>query len=247
MLWAYIQSFSFPAYHRFSRISVWKTGLFALWILLVGVLVLNIYFILQIRQKLPPFLATLPPITFENGQMLAPQNKVALSVPDTPYQIILDATAQQPPAYQTFLEQQIMLFLSKEHIYVPSVSSVQAQPIAKEWNVEITPQWLKENTKNIASVLQTIFFFTSFLVLGFFLLGSFAMAAAVIFLWQGLNRQAVPLGVRLRWAVFLQGPALTLWIINLWVGVPLFLFAVFILFMMYGQQIYNTLPQEKRG
>ena len=71
------------------------------------------------------------------------------------------------------------------------------------------------------------------------------MAAAVLFLWQGISRKRVALSVRLRWAVFLQGPVLTLWIVNLIFSVPLFLFAVFILLMMYSQQIYNTLPEEK--
>lgn len=245
MLWAYIQSFWFPSYHRFSHIRTWKTALFALWILLVGVLIFNIYFILQLRAQLPVFLASLPTVTFSQGQMTAPQNRVSVDVPKMDYQIVFDATADTPPDYQTFLDNKIMMFVSKNHFSVPSVSGVQTQPISTEWNLELTPQWLKENTKDIASALQTIFFFASFFVFASFLLGSFCMALAVVFLWQGLSRKRVPLPVRLRWAVFLQGPVLTLWIVNLLFGVPLFLFAVFILLMMYSQQIYNTLPDGK--
>ena len=174
MLWAYIQSFWFPSYHRFSHIRTWKTALFALWILLVGVLIFNIYFILQLRAQLPVFLASLPTVTFSQGQMTAPQNRVSVDVPKMDYQIVFDATADTPPDYQTFLDNKIMMFVSKNHFSVPSVSGVQTQPIPTEWNLELTPQWLKENTKDIASVLQTIFFFASFFVFASFLLGSFS-------------------------------------------------------------------------
>ena len=245
MLWAYIQSFWFPSYHRFSRIGALKTGLFALWIMLVGVLVLNVYFMLKVRTHLPLFLASLPAITFSQGQMTAPAGKITVSVPDTPYQIILDSKADTPPSYQTFLDDKIMLFMGKSHFFVPSVSGVQSHPYDKTWNAQITPSWWQEKTKDISAVLQTMFFFASFLVLGSFLLGAYCMAAAVLFLWQGISRKRVALSVRLRWAVFLQGPVLTLWIVNLIFSVPLFLFAVFILLMMYSQQIYNTLPEEK--
>ncbi len=245
MLSAYIYSLWFPLYHRFSRVSVLKTGLFALWILLVGVLVFNVYFILQLRKQLPIFLASLPAVSFSQGMLTSPVSKVSVPVPNTSYQIIFDGESDAPPSYQTFLDDKIMLFVSKNNLYVPSVSGLQIQPIDKNWNISLTPQWLQEKTKDISSLLQTMFFFASFIMLGSFLLGSFCMAAAVLYLWQGISRKPVPLPVRLRWAVFIQGPVLTLWIINLFVSVPLFLFAVFILLMMYSQQIYNTLPDGK--
>ncbi|MBQ7907908.1 MAG: DUF1189 family protein [Elusimicrobiaceae bacterium] len=247
MLVAFIQSFWFPFYHHFSRVRAWKMAMFALWIILVGMLVFNVYFILQLNKRLPVFLASLPAVTFANGQMTAPSQRVSVQIPQTPYQIVLDPHAAASPSYQTFFDEKIMVFISKNHIYMPAVSSVQSQPIPTDWNLTLTPSWLQEKQDEIASVLQTIFFVASFFVLISFFLGSFCMAGAVLFLWQGLSRKPVPLPVRLRWAVILQGPALTLWIINLFVSVPLFLFAIFILFMMYSQQIYNTLPEEKRG
>ncbi|MBR3603248.1 MAG: DUF1189 family protein [Elusimicrobiaceae bacterium] len=243
MLMGFLQSFWFPCYHRFSRISAWKTALFALWLLLVGMLIFNVYFIVQTNKQLPVFLKSLPTISFADGEMTAPLTKLTLAVPKTQYQIILDTTATQPPSLQTFFDDKIMLFVSKSHFYVPSVAGLQAQSIAKEWNVNLTPQWFKEKEQDIKSVLQTVFFVVSFFVMLFFFLGSFCMAAAVIFLWQGFTQKRVPLSVRLRWAVFLQGPALALFALNLFISVPLFLFAVFILFMMYSQQIYNTLPE----
>ena len=48
-----------------------------------------------------------------------------------------------------------------------------------------------------------------------------------------------------KWAVFLMGPLSALWLVHLFVGVPLFTLAVIIVCIIYMQQIFNTLPEAK--
>ena len=135
-----------------------------------------------------------------------------------------------------------MAFVSAGHIYMPSVSGVQGQPIPSQWTLHLTPQLLKEKTSLIGRVIQSLAFFGSVLALGLFLGFSLILAGAVLLLWNGLSRRHLPAAVLWRWAVFLQGPALALWMVSLFFGVPLFIFGLFILFNIYSQQIFNTLP-----
>ena len=238
--------FNFHAYHRLALLTGGKTALFGIWITLVSVLCFYFYASLQISAKLPTFLNSFPALSFAQGELKSPAQITKLSVPETPYSIVFDAQKQQAPAQNYFLENQVMALVGQKQIFIPSVTGVQSQPIPAKWDGEITPQSLLKMQDSIATALRTTFLFGGAFVLMMFFFGSFCMAAAVLFFWKAIPRQSVPKAILLRWAVFLQGPSLALWLINLFFGVPLFLFAVFILFMMYSQQIFNTIPEEKQ-
>ncbi len=234
--------FGFRSYHTLKNAKGWQAVLFGVYLLLMGTLVFNVYFGFQLSKQLPGFLASVPEIRLEQGKLIQPDHAVTLPVARTGFHIVLDAQAAQPPSYQQFLDKKIMAFVSAERIYMPSVAGIQSQPFPSQWNFHWTPQLLKEKTSLIGHVLQSLAFFGSVLALGLFLIFSLLLAGAVLLWWNGLSRRRLPMAILWRWAVFLQGPAMVLWIVHLFFGVPLFIFGLFILFNIYSQQIFNTLP-----
>ena len=247
MIPVFFQSvFSFRSYHRLRVLGPWRTGFFVFYLLLLGVLFFNIWFAFQLTEKLPVFLRAVPELTFEKGVLTSPQEALSVPVPGTDFTAVFDAAAKTPPSRQTFIDKRILFFIAGNKIYTASVAGVQSQTLPPQLSAEVTPQLLEKYTPSIKSVLQAAAFFGSFFALGFFFLFSFLLAASVVYMWSGWKRSPLPAGAVLRWAALLQGPALVLWLVNLFWGVPLFLFAVFILFMIYTQQIFNVMPEEKK-
>ncbi len=234
--------FGFQSYHRLRTLGPWRTAFFALYLLLVGVLLFNIYFAFQLHSQLPTFLQQLTSLTFEKGRLTGPEQTVTATVPKTPYTLIFDAHAQKPPTAQEFAEQKIMAFITQDQFYMPSLTGIRAQPLPRQLDGSFEGNTLQTYLPSIRSFLQSIAFLGAFFVLGFFLVFSILLATAVLFFWCALKRIFLPRSVLMRWAVFLQGPALVLWLVHLFYGVPLFTFALFILFNIYVQQIFNTLP-----
>ena len=215
---------------------------FVLYILLIGVLIFNVYFAWQVHKELPVFVQKLPTLTFQKGHLVAPGQAVTVSVPKTPYVLVFDAQAKTPPAQQMFVEKKILAFIGEDHFYMPSVGGVSAQPLPEKLDGQITAQIMQPYLPAVRSFLQTAVFIGAFFVMGFFLVFSTLLAAAVVFFWRGLKQLPLPLKDVWRWAVLLQGPALILWCVQIIYGVPLFTFALFILFNIYVQQICNTWP-----
>ena len=240
-IWFYTL-FDFRSYHALRQAKPWRTILFAVYLLLIGVLIFNLYFAWQVHKQLPVFIKNFPTITFDKGKLIAPDKAVSLSIPNTDYMLVFDANAKNPPSQQDFLDKKIIAFIAADHFYMPSVSGVNAQLVPSQIDGAFDSQRLQTYAPTIRSLLHTMAFFGAFLVVGSFLLFSILMAAAVVFFWSGMTRKRFPAGTIWRWAVFLQGPALILWMIHFIWGVPLFTFAMFILFNIYIQQICNTLP-----
>lgn len=246
MLFTWIQTLtSFRAYHRLEKASAAKTVLFGLYLLLVGVLIFNIYFAVQLHKRLPPFLAALPAITFEKGMLTKPQTPTLIRVPGADLAVMLDAQAKNSPSQQEFINKSLLAFISGNKLYMPTVAGVQSQPLPPALNAQITPQSAAQYAPALHSLLQTAAFFGSLLALAIFMLCSLLLAFSVVFLWRGLTRTQVSAAVMWRWAVFLQGPALALWLVNLFFTVPLFILGLFILFNIYTQQIFNILLYEQ--
>ena len=247
MISVFFQSvFSFRSYHRLRALGPWRTGFFVFYLLLLGVLAFNIWFTVQLNKKLPVFLHAVPELTFEKGVLTAPEKALSVSIPGTDFTVVFDAKAKTPPSRQFFIDKHILFYMAGNKIYTVSVAGVQSQTLPPQLNAKVTPQLLEQYTPSIKSVLQAAAFLGSFFALGLFFLFSFLLAASVVYMWSGWKRTPLPAGVVLRWAALLQGPALVLWMVNLFWGVPLFIFGLFILFMMYTQQIFNVMPEEKK-
>lgn len=244
MIAIWLQSiFSFRAYHRLRNLSRWQTALFVLYLLIVGALVFNLYFARQVRQKLPVFIKSVPALTFEKGRLTAPAGKTAVYLPGTEYKIIFQVPPGALPTQTDFVQQKILAWVQENTVYMLSVGGLSKQEITASFSAQITPQWLQQYVPTVRSFLHMMIFFGSLLALGFFFICSMLMAGAVVYFWRGITRSPLPAGTLWKWAIFLQGPALVLWTVQLTVGVPLFAFALFILFNIYVQQIFNTLPE----
>ena len=233
-IWFYTV-FGFRPYHRLRQAGPWRTALFAVYLLLVGVLIFNIYFAWQMHKQLPAFIQHFPTVTFEKGRLTAPDKALSLSVPNTDYVLVLDAAAKNPPSREEFVNKKIMAFVMQDRFYMLSVGGVSSQPLPTQLDGTFDTQRLQQYAPTLRSLLQSMAFFGSFFVIGLFLIFSILLAAAVVFFWSGMTHKRLPAGVIWRWAVFLQGPALVLWIVRLIWTVPLFPFAIFILFNIYVQ------------
>lgn len=235
--------FSFSIYPLLRRVTPWRTAFFALYLWLMGVLVFNLYFAWQVHDKLPVFIRNFPTLNFEKGHLVS-EEKAVIHIPSTDYAILLDSTRQSPPTAQEFADKHWLAFINDNQLYMLSVAGVSSQPIPAQVDGIIDAAWLQEHSSSIRGVLQTMIFMGSFFFLALFFFLSWLMAGSVILFWMGFNRHPMPLGIMTRWAIFLQGPALVLWIVNLLSGVPLFVLALFILFNIYVQQIFNILPDD---
>ena len=245
MLLIWLKSiFSFSIYHLLGKTSAWRTAFFMLYLTLVGILVFNIYFAYQVHQNLPIFIQHFPTLTFTKGRLIT-QDKKILSIPGTDQSIIFAPEEVLPPSKEEFVEKQVVAFIRADRFYMPTVTGVSSQLIPPEIDGQINAQTLQTYAPTLRSLLQTFAFIGAFLIVGGFFIFSFLMAWTVCFFWRNLMRAPVALSTLTRWAVFLQGPVLVLWIIHLCIGVPLFFLAVFILLNIYVQQIFNTLPDNR--
>ncbi len=234
--------FSFRSYHSLRTLGFWRIVLFSVYLILIGILVFNLYFTWQLHHQLPNFIQKLPTLTFNQGRLLAPTQTITLSVPETPYVVVLDIQAERPSSVQELLDKKILLFVTADSFYLPTASGINSIPIPQNFDGEITPQKLEQYLPNMYSLLQSVAFIASFLIFGFFFIFSILLAAGIIVFWRMIKKPDLSLPVVWKWAVLLQGPALVLWSIHLLFTVPLFTFALFILFNIYIQQIFNTLP-----
>lgn len=237
--------FRFDSYHRLRTLGPWRTFFFACYVCIIGVLVFNVYFAWQVHKQLPAFLQKLPTLTFEQGRLVRPDKAVSVAIANTSYALVFDAQTKNPPSQQFFIDQKILLLVGENHFYMPSVIGVSAHPIPKQLNQALTADFIRQHLPLVRSFLQSMALFGAVFMTGFFLLFSTLLAAAVLLFWRGLKHLPLSTKEVWRWAVLLQGPAVLLWCLQLICGVPLFTFALFILFNIYVQQICNTWPYRR--
>ncbi len=237
--------FSFTSYHRLSRLGAWKTFFYSFYIFLLGLLVFNIFFSIQVNKHLPAFLRRLPPISLDKGTLTEPKEPVSITIPGTDFIFKLDA--QNAPKAQDFSTGKLAAVISGNTLYAPGINGgMQTQNFPPSLTVNLNQDTLAKYTPALRSLLRSAVFFGSAVAFALFLLFSCSMAGSVICFWAVLTANRLPAGVIVRWAILLQGPALVLWMVHLFWGVPLFLFGLLILFIIYTQQIFNTLPTEDK-
>lgn len=234
--------FSFRSYHSFSKATKWQILWFWLYLFLLGSLVFNLYFNNQVSKNLPAFINSFPQVTFEKGVLTAPNAPVFAPVTGTPFHLLFDKSLLTPPPTQEFLDKKVFLIVGQKNLYLSSGSSVDSRPLPTELNFTTTPEFMQQHQSALKSFLGAIGFLTSFILCGAVLLFGFCLAGSVGFFLRAIFRRPVPTGELLRWAAFLQGPVLTLWLLNLFIPVPMFTLAVIILCIIYMQQILNTWP-----
>ena len=246
MIWAHLQTiFSFRAYHRLALATRLQCLGFAAYLCLLSLLVFYGFSSGYIRRNLPIFLKNFPQVTFEKGVLTAPAQPVYAYLPDGPFKIEFDTTRKTPPGNRELIEKNILASVAGNTVYMPGSTVVQARPLPATLSATTSQEFLIKNQPFLAGILGVAAFMAALFLIPLTLLFDFFMAATVGFVFNLINHRRVPRAIVLRWALFLLGPLTLLWFVRLWYTIPLFTLAQIILCIIYMQQIFNLLPEEK--
>lgn len=246
MIWAHFKTiFSFRIYHRLALVPRGQTVWFAVYLFFLSLLVFHFAANAEIRKNLPVFLKNLPVVTVEKGVLTAPEKSVSAAIPNSGFVITFDASRQTPPSLDSMTEKGQLMLIGKKDIYMPASAGVQTREIPPSVTFTSTPEFLAKHQKDISTALKTVSLFAALILIPLVMLFDFCIAASAGFFFKLLTRAAVPNTVIFKWAAFLLGPLAALWYIRLWFYIPLFTLAQVILAIIYMQQIFNTLPEER--
>lgn len=246
MIWAHFKTiFSFSIYHRLAFASRGQTVWFVLYLFVLSLFVFHVAAGDKIRKNLPVLLKNFPVITVEKGVLTAPQKEVSAEIPQSGFSLTFDATRTTPPGLDEMTRKQQLMLVGKDKIYMPSSAGVQTRDIPPSVTFSTTPEFLEKHQSDIAAALKTVAFLAGLILIPLTMFFGFCTAAAAGFFFKLITRARVPNAVIFKWAVFLLGPLAVLWYVRLWFYIPLFTLAQVILCLIYMQQIFNTLPEER--
>lgn len=246
MIWAHFKTiFSFRVYHRLAFATRGQTFWFTVYLFFLSLLVFHFAANTEIRENLPVFLKNFPAVTVEKGVLTAPDKPVSAEVPQSGFKITFDASRTQPPTLESMTEKRQLMLVGQKDIYMPSSAGVQTRAIPPSVTFTSTPEFLSQHQKDIAAALKTVSFLAALILIPLIMLFDFCIAAAAGFFFKLITRANVPNTVIFKWAAFLLGPLAALWYVRLWFYIPLFTLAQVILCLIYIQQIFNTLPEDR--
>ena len=235
--------FSFRFYHRLLQLNTKQTVLFALYLYVLAVIVLFLFTGSLLHKNLPVFLKNFPQVTFENGVLTAPAETVSAPIPGTDFKVVFDTSAKMPPSAEELLKQNTLVWVHKNSLYVPSSGKLQSQELPPSLNFTSSQEVIEKNKGMVTSSLRAALFIISLPLLALTLLFDFAMAVGVVLFFNIWRNGPLPKTHIIKLAVFLLGPLTMLWLVRLWVNIPLFSMARLLLCIIYTQQIFNTLPE----
>ena len=193
-----------------------------------------------LNKNLPVFLKNFPQVTFEKGVLTAPEKAVSAPLPGTDFKIVFDAAAEMPPSARELLENNTLAWVHKNQIYIPSANGLQQQTIPENVTFISTPETVQKYQRTLALSLRLSIFLISLFFIPLMLLGGFFLALGVALFFNLWRRTRLPKAVLLKLAAFMLGPLTVLWLARLWINIPLFGLAQFILCVIYMQQIFNV-------
>ncbi len=233
--------FSFKFYQRLIALAPRYAWGFALYLFAVSVIVCVFFTNSVLKNNLPAFLKNFPQVTFEKGVLTAPDVPVEAPIPGTDFRITFDASAQVPPSAAELIKNNTLAWVHKNQIYIVSGERLQMQTLPENLSFTSSQENLKKYKGTLAAALRITAFFTSMFVLGFVFLMNWGLALCVCLFFNVFHHSPLSKGMLCKLAAFLLGPLMTLWCVRLWVNIPLFSLAQFIVCVIYVQQIYNSL------
>lgn len=222
-----------------------QTIWFAVYLFFLSLIVFHFAAGARIRENLPVFLKNFPTVTFEKGVLTAPKTPVSAPLAQSGLVITFDAARKTPPTLAEMTEKRQLMLFSQNRVYMPSAAGVQSRPLPPEMTFSATPAFLAKHQRDIAAALKAAALLTAILLIPLIMLFDFCLAAAAGMLFKLITRAPVPNGVIFKWAAFLLGPLAALWYARLWFYIPLFTLAQIILCLIYIQQIFNTIPEDR--
>lgn len=197
-----------------------------------------------LTKNVPVFFKNFPQVTFEKGVLTAPQTPVFAPIPQTDFKIAFDAAAQVPPSAKELLDQNILAWVNKNQMYLPSANGMQQQTLPENLNFTSTPETLAKYQSAFITALRITLFISSAFVIAMTMLMNIVLSLGIVLFFNLLNRTHLPKNLLVKLALFIQGPLTTLWILWLWFNIPLFGLAQVLLCIIYTQQIFNCLREK---
>ncbi len=222
-----------------------QTLWFAAYVFFLSILAFHFAADGRIQENLPVFLKNFPAVTFEKGFLTAPQTPVNAPIPQSELVIAFDAARQTPPTRNEMTHNKQLMLVNQNRVYMISSTGVQSQTLPADLSFSATPQVLAAHQSELAASLKIIAFITALFTVPLIMLFDVCLAACAGMLFKLVTRAPVPNGIIFKWSVFLLGPLSALWYVRLWFYIPLFTLAQAILCLIYMQQIFNTLPEER--
>lgn len=246
MIWTHLKTiFSFRFYHILAFSSRRFMAGFALYLFLLSSVIFYFFANGYIQKNLPVLLKNFPQVTFEKGVLTQPQERVSVSIPQSEFKIVFDASLKTPPSTDEMMRSNTLLLASGNKLYMAGSGSVQTQVLPENFSFVTSQENLAKEQESLSAALSAVAFLTSLLVIPMMLLFGFCLAGAAGLFFKLIYRSPVPRRAVFKWAFFILGPLAALWYIRLWYPIPLFTFAQLILCIIYMQQIFNTLPEVK--
>ena len=232
--------FSFKFYLRLLQLTARQTVAFVVYLFVVSVIAAFFFTGSLVKKNLPVFLKNFPQITFEKGVLTSPQQPVSAFIPQTDFKIVFDAAAQVPPTAQELLEQNTVAWVHDNHIYIPSNNTLQIQTLPDNLNFTSSPQMLDKYRPTLMASLRAALFITSLLFIALIILFNYCMNLCVVLFFNLRHGAVLSKAQLLKLSAFLLGPLCILWIVRLWVNIPLFTVAQLFVSIIYTQQIFNA-------
>lgn len=237
--------FSFKFYHRLAQLSALHAAAFVLYLYILGIIVLFFFTGSVLKHNLPVFLKNFPQVTFEKGVLTAPDKPVFAPIPNTDFKIVFDASAQVSPSNEDLLNNNTLAWVHKNQLYIPSASGLQHQTLPDTLNFTSDPETVEKYKTTLSVSLRVALFVTSLLMLAVLLVCNYCLTLGIVLFFNLLKGRPLPRAALAKLAAFLLGPLTTLFIIRLWINIPLFALAQVVLCIIYAQQIFNSLPEAR--
>ena len=232
--------FSFKFYHHLAALSPKYAVGFVAYLFALCIIV-GFFFTGSVLNKyLPAFLKNFPQVTFEKGVLTAPQEPVSALIPNTDFKIVFDASAAMPPSAEELVKDNTVAWVHQNGLYVPSGDALQRQEIPANFNFTSSQETLDKYRSTLSASLRAALFITSILFLLLLLMYEFGLALCVLLAFNILHGAFYSKTTLVKLAVFLLGPLTTLFLVRLWVHIPLFTLAQVVLCIIYVQQIFNS-------
>lgn len=245
MLWIHLKTIlSFQVYHLLTFTSRKQRVGFGIYLVLLCTLIFYFFSGAYIHRNLSVFLKNFPVVTFEKGVLIAPDKPVSAPLPDSDFQILFDANRKDPPSVNEMMQANTLMLVSGNTLYMPGSTGLQSQSLPATMSFSTTPEFLQQKKSVLATALRFMAFTAALFFVPLILVFDFCLASVVGLFFNLLRRQRVERARVLTWAFFMLGPLSALWLVRLWVNIPLFTWAQVILCIIYMQQIFNTLPEE---
>ena len=122
---------------------------------------------------------------------------------------------------------------------------MQIQTLPENISFTADSQTVEKYKDTLSISLRMALFITALFMVALLFVFDYCLALSVLFFFNIYKRALLPKRTLLKMAVFLLGPLSALFLVRLWINIPLFMMAQLILCIIYTQQIFNTLPEDR--